>query len=89
MKELIIKIIMFISAFIIAPIIFIIGLISPLTPSEGLPSIIGLLIFWIFPLIILGVVIYHSKIVLIKIIIGIEFLIIFGFEIYLLINQIY
>ncbi|TAN42129.1 MAG: hypothetical protein EPN22_13290 [Nitrospirae bacterium] len=43
-----------IAANILAILILAAGLISPLTPSEGTPSLIELLIFAFVPLIILG-----------------------------------
>lgn len=42
------------SGVMIAPILFGIGLSAPLTPSEGRPELINVLIYWIAPLIILS-----------------------------------
>ena len=39
---------------VLAPLWFGLGLLSPLTPSEGAPSLVALLAFWVAPMISLA-----------------------------------
>ena len=83
MKMNINRTIVLISTFVLAPIIFIVGLVSPLTPSEGLPSVIDLFIFWIIPLLIIAYAISFFNNRWIITTLWFEFLIVFGFELFL------
>jgi len=52
---------------IFAILLLAMGLLSPLTPSEGTPTIIELLIFAVLPLLILGAIIIKTENRLLKI----------------------
>ena len=58
--------------FVLPILLFGIGLISPLTPSEGAPSWIDILIFAIIPIVICGLHFKIRKNIVIRIFIGLE-----------------
>ncbi len=72
---------------LLALMIYGIGLMAPLTPSERLPSFYELIIFLVFPMGLLGYCFYKLESIYFKIIILIQFFAIASFSIYLLILQ--
>lgn len=61
MKTESIRAISFLFAAVFAILLFVVGLLSPLTPSEGTPSISYLLIFLVVPLLVSGGGLYLSR----------------------------
>jgi hypothetical protein len=66
-----------IAANVTALLLLAVGLISPLTPSEGTPSLIELIVFAVLPFFILVVIILKTENRLAKIFIGSEIAIVF------------
>jgi hypothetical protein len=62
-----------------ALLLFGVGLIAPLTPSEGVPMARDLVIFLFGPVLLLAVTIYFANSILGKVVLAIELLLILAF----------
>lgn len=67
-----------------ALILFGIGLVSPLTPSQGLPSPGQLAVFFGLPVLLLTLVAYQARTLPIRILVALQALAVIGFEVWLL-----
>ena len=74
---------------IVAWPIYIIGLIAPLTPSEGTPTVAAWTVFVLFPLALLCFTGYSYTNKFAKLLVGIQVLAIFGFTAKLLSYQLH
>jgi len=55
---------------LVAPLVYMVGLLSPLTPSYGMPGVIDLAGFWLFPMGLLVAVCLWGKSLLVRLISG-------------------